>query len=360
MRTKMLILLLFSSAILCVLTVWYLSYSSNKILEYKNPFIRVFPTRPIEFKKEIDLGFNSYYFAGYDKDQIYLGNYTAPLHAIAIDTNFNNVEKISIYAENSNFEFHSIKLKVLPPHFFLMDGTVPAVYEGHINIWEAQLKLQDEPYFTIAEPMDSTTFVFRANKSQNGHNVLGSFDLSSENEFKLFEGLLEKQLGGDGIFDTDGMLMYSKALSKIVYIYSYRNQYIIAEKSGKFNFSRHTIDTTEYANLNVVQLNKEKKMATPPPLVNLKSALYKNFIFVNSAPRGKYDSLNSWKSSSTIDVYDFVKGNYLFSYYIVGINGKKLTDFLVTHTHIFVLMDSKLISYEVQGNLKIAFENSIY
>lgn len=352
MKSKVLFFYLSITTLVGIVALLVLYHISESVMQKQNPFQRSFPPHLAEYVKQADLKFNSYYFAGYNNGVLYLGNYTAPLHVIAIDSAFKNKQEINIIPEKSNFKFHSVQLRVAAPNFYLMDGTVPCVYSGKITDWKARLRLKVSPYFTFAEPMDSITFAFRANSSGSGANILGTFKLRTPPLESLSPNLLQKQTGGDGIFDTDGTLLYSKGLSRIVYIYRYRNQFVVADKSANLVYRGNTIDTVSQAQIKVAQLEGERKMSAPPLSVNTASAVCNTLLFVNSTLRGKYDNLKAWQSASTIDVYDLKKNVYLFSFYIAGIDGKKLKSLLVTPTHLYALIDTQLVSYAIKGNLK--------
>jgi len=328
-------------------------------MQRDNPFIRSFPPHIVEYEKQIDLKFNSYYFAGCENETIYLGNNTAPLHVLAIDTALNNVQEIQIQPEKSTFQFKSIQLKVSPPYFYLLDGSVPCIYGGKITDWKAELKLEGSPYFTFAESMDSLSFVFRSNSAESGENVLGILELGNPPKIKISSELLQKQIKDDGIFDTDGTLMYNDESSKIIYLYRYRNQFIVADKEMNLINRGNTIDTISQAQIKVAQLDEERKMSKPPLSVNISGVTYNNLLFVNSALRGKYDSKKAWEMSSTIDVYDLEKRIYLFSFYIAGLNGKKMTRMLIKSQKIYVIIDNQLMMYKPKGILKNALEYNI-
>jgi hypothetical protein len=200
--------------------------------------------------------------------------------------------------------------------------------------------------------MDSITFAFRANRSGSGANILGTFKLAAPSTVSLSAKLLQQQTGGDGIFDTDGALLYSRGFSSIVYVYRYRNQFVVADKNANLVYRGNTIDTVSRAQIKVAQLESERKMAAPPLSVNAASSVCNNLLFVNSTLRGKYDNLNAWQNASTIDVYNLKKNVYLFSFYIAGIDGKKLKNLLATPTHLYALIDTEVVSYEIKGNLK--------
>lgn len=359
MRLKSFTFLIILTSLLATGLVWILYISSERIMQKENPFIRSFPPHIVEYEKQIDLKYNSYYFAGNDEGTIYLGNNMAPLHALAIDTSLHHKIDIKILPEKSNFKFRNVQLRVLPPDFYLLDGSVPCIYSGKISDWNARLKLEGSPYFTSAEPMSSDSFVFRSNSIESGENILGTLKLGNSSEFKLSERLLQKQSGGDGIFDTDGTLLYTNESLKIIYLYRYRNQFIVADREMNLIYRGNTIDTVSHAQIEVTQLEDARTMSAPPLSVNISAATCHNLLFVNSSLRGRHDSKKAWEMSSTIDVYDLEKRIYLFSFYIAGVKGKKMTRMLITSEKIYVIVDNQLMMYKPKGVLKNALEYNI-
>jgi hypothetical protein len=351
MKPRTLFFLLLSAGCLCLLTLMGMYHLSERTVQRKNPFIRRFAPELVDYLKDTGLKYNSYYFAGYGEGIIYLGNHTAPLHVIAMDTSLISSKQIRISLTDT-MPFKNLQLRVTSPYFYLMDGSIPCVFSGKTADWKAMLKTKDVPYFTQVEPVDSISFAFRGNRTDTGANVLGTFKIATPPRSHLAYGLLQQQPDGDGIFDTDGLLLYNTELKRMVYTYRYRNQFVIADQSAKLVLRGNTIDTTNRAHLKVVQHGGFRKMGAPPMSVNVLSATYNNLLFVNSALRGKFDSKKAWQSASTIDVYDIQSSNYIFSFYIAGINGKKMTDFIVTQEHVFCLIGSQLVAYTINNNLK--------
>jgi uncharacterized membrane protein YphA (DoxX/SURF4 family) len=325
---------------------------SEEIMHRQNPFIRRFPHHPVVLKQTSDLKFNSYYFAGYFAGRIYLGNYSAPLHVLSLDSTLRNRQEVRIALGRTDLPFQSVKIAVRAPYFYLMDGTVPSIFRGTIKDWRANIMLKDSPYFTIAEPIDSSRFVFRANSRNNGDNILGIFSAEQPSKVHLAATLLQKQI--DGIFDTDGILHYSDELKRMVYVYSYRNQFIVADDKGKLDYRGNTIDTITQASIKVAYLKKgaERKMSAPPLTVNATSSISQQLLFVHSKVSGRYEQKKVWNQASVIDVYDLEKKEYVFSFHIYGIQDKRLSSFWVTTTHLFVLIDTSLVVYELQDILK--------
>lgn len=356
MKRRYLFLFLFVTALLAFGIIWILHITAENKIQKENPFIRSFPPHLLKPDKQIDLKFNSYYFAGEDTNTIYLGNSMAPLHALAIDTSFEKLNEIKIQPEKSNFKFRAVQLRVLPPHFFLFDGNVPCIYGGNTIEWNAKLLQKDIPYFTLAEPMDSLSFIFRTNLPVTGENILGTLQLNKPEDFNFFGNLIEKQTNGDGIFDTDGTLLFNRETERLIYIYRYRNRFLEADKSGHLISLGKTIDTVSHAHIKVARTKDGISMAAPPLPVNITAATYKQLLFINSAQRGKYENEKAWKMYSTIDVYDLKQGRYLFSFYLTGSKGKKLRKLHITSQNLYAIFDSELIKYSYQNALKKVIE----
>lgn len=326
--------------------------SSEEIMHNENPFIRRYLQHPVALTHTVDLKFNSYYFAGYDKGRIYLGNYTDPLHILSIDTTLRHQQKVKIAFDRIELPFRMVKILVRPPYFYLMDGTVPCVFRGTINNWKVNQELNNCPSFTLSEPTDSTTIAFRNNNSKNGAHVLGVFNSGILPKTNYASKLLQKQI--DGIFDTDGMLQYSNSLNKMVYVYFYRNQFIVADKTGILDYRGNTIDTITHAQIKVAYLKgkNERKMAAPPLVVNAHSTIYNNLLFIHSKVPGRYENDIVWQQASIIDVYEIEKKRYLFSFPIYQIGNQKLRSFYVSPTHLFALMDTQIVVYRMKEAIK--------
>jgi len=213
---NVLIILFFST-----LTMIGLFLLSEDIIHNKNNFTKRFPPFPAKRVNSKGLKFNSYYFAGKDKNRIYLGNHSAPALITEIDTTLQITHTFHIKIADTLFDFRNIQLRVIPPNFYLFDGTVPCIFKGSLNDTKAILQRTEIPSFTKAEVIDSSTFVIRRLNETREH-LLSTLDISIGQIKNSAPHLLQKQI--DGLFDTDGTLQYSQQQRKFVYLYYYRNQ----------------------------------------------------------------------------------------------------------------------------------------
>ena len=349
-------ILLGSGSIFSIGLIAVLFQLSENIIHHHNNFTRRFPHFPAVVDKEMNLQADSYYFAGSDIGKIYLGNYTAPLQILEIDSALKTKTIHRIKLNKMNLPFTTIQIKILAPYFYLVDGNVPCIFKGKTTDWKASYIMRGDPYFSQFAPIDSTKIAFRTILKKTKTNTLGLFDLTDTTSIKFQPKLIEKQI--DGVFDTDGQTLYDKEFEKLIYIYTYRNQYIVADKNLQVLYRGNTIDTTAHANLKVVTISNsgETKLAAPPLIVNNTSAVFKNTLFVSSNLPGKYESLLMWKKAAIVDLYNVENRSYLLSFYIYDIDGKKMRSFYIDGAKLYALIGSKIVVYKLRKSITQNFK----
>ncbi|MFB3390283.1 MauE/DoxX family redox-associated membrane protein [Flavobacterium sp. LAR06] len=355
-KTKILLIKTGLILVLSPLVVLALFLYSEHIVHNENPFIRRYPQHPVMRTYQKDLQFNSYYFAGYSKGRIYLGNYTNPLHLIAMSSNLEDQQEIKITFDSKKIPFSFVRIIVGDYYFFLIDGTVPVIFRGTTSDWIINKELKGSPYFNLAVPIDSTSFIFRSSNGENSSRIIGVYSSERVPRVSYSKEFLTKQI--DGVFDTDGMLLYEEKLKKSVYLYYYRNEFVVGDRGGKVVDRGNTIDTNTTAKIKIARLkNGDKAMSAPALMVNQHSAICYNLLFVHSQVKGQFELEKVWEQSSIIDVYDIEKRTYRMSFSVYGIHGKKLESFYVTPTHLYALIGNQLVVHELRSILKNEFRH---
>lgn len=311
-------------------TVIILFFLSEEEMHRNNGFLRRYPQHPVGDLKGIPLRYNSYYIAGFEKDRILLGNSTAPLHLLSVDTSLVKTKEIRIEIEDSkDYPFASVKVRVQPPDFYLGDGSIPIMYQGSTSNWKAKTLLREKNYFSLFEPLGNGNFAVRTNLQSNGQNVLAGITAGQKETMKIYGAALEAKV--DGIFDTDGMLLYSQDLKKVIYVYYYRNSFVVAGDNFKSFYEGKTIDTITQVPMDFAYLkgNTEKKFARQPEKVNRYAATSGNYLFVKSDRLGRYETEEMSRQASIIDVYNLSKDSYEFSFYLYHYGGEEIQSFMV-------------------------------
>lgn len=287
-------LVLVFGILLSGISIFSLFRYSEKITHYENRFIRRFPQHVAQELYKIDLKYNSYYFAGSNLGKIYLGNSTAPFKIIEIDSSTRKKKVFQITVDEQNLPFNAPQIKILENTFYLYEGSVPYIFKGTVSAWKGILQIQSGLYFSSFQPMNTNLVALRYIVPNSGENAIGTLNLLDTLSGTFNYGLLEKQF--DGVFDTDGTLLYDEITTKIIYVYFYRNEYLSISSDLKLLKKGNTIDTIRKAKIDLIQSENStrKTFAKPPLLVNKTATVSNNLLYVNSEIPGLYESDELW------------------------------------------------------------------
>ena len=201
-------------------------------------------------------------------------------------------------------------------------------------------------YFVEAIPLSPSTFAIKSYNTFNKGYELAKRTVSPPYINFNFD-LLQKQI--DGVFCVDGKIHYSKDLNKIVYLYTYRNEYIVADTNLNLLYRSHTIDTFSRARIKVANVNSDgtSMLGAPPLLVNGKSCVAGNKLYIQSPLLSRNENIADFESSSVIDVYNLDDGYYSYSFYIPMFKNDKFKDFQVNGNLIVTIFNDHLVLYEM-------------
>jgi hypothetical protein len=322
--------------------------TSGILKENVNSFLRLFPPHPILEEASYDLEVNSYYIAGTSSNHVYLGNYTAPLNLMILDGELNNRTDVQLAADGiTEQKFWSVTVLVDSPYFFIHDGAVPKICEGHVNDWTAKQMPHVSEYFLDIAPMGGGRFFIKSLSKQR-ESILGKISADSPYyEFK--DNILKKQI--DGFFCTDGTMAVNEDLGVMSYVYRYRNQFMVLDSNLTVKLNGNTIDTTSIAKISVSMKGPDSAfvLSSPPLVVNSASTIYRSKLLIKSGLRARNEQPELAHRSSVIDVYDLSSGKYIFSFVIDHFQGiEKLRGFRAQNGRIFALFDRHIQTFKLQ------------
>lgn len=339
---RILVCLVTSSFLVVVLFMF-----SMDTVHSHNSFLRIFPSHTLDEGDTIDIEANSFYIAGGTASNFYLGNFTAPLIVQILDSRLKTRNQVHLVIDEiEKYKFWALRLKVDSPFFQIADGAVPVVFGGDIKTWSGRRYMYDSAYFVDYSPINFREFAIRSLSSKTKGYVLG-IQRADTPFVNLNLKVLEKQI--DGKFCVDGMLHFDKYLNKIVYLYHYRNQFIVLDRDLNVNYKGNTIDTISHAQIQIsdISSNQNQTHSKPPLLVNRRSCVFKNYLLVNSNLMAKNELRETFDESSVIDVYDLSNRTYAFSFYIPEFKGNKMRDFQVFDGILLVLFDHYAMTYKL-------------
>lgn len=337
---------LFSSILVICLFVWS---DSEENLKYG--FSRIFPEHPNlgDPLNSLNLGYSGYYFSGIADGEIYLSYSQAPAHILKLSPDLTDTVHVALEVNLSpqkKINLESIKTFVDPPSVYFSDGTTGSVVQAFFKKDTSYHYTLEHSFFTSFIPYSDQSYFIRNYDPDIQQNVLERRNPVNTHN-RSFRYVPEKQV--DGIFCTDGMLLFSKDLSMLVYLYYYRNQFVVLDPDMQVVYEGRTIDTTSQAQIKISSSKggTQQTISEPPLVVNRKSSVSNGKLYVNSGLMSENENFTDFKKNSVIDIYDLLSRKYLFSFYIPNFQDKKLSDFEVIGELLIAQYDEHLFSYQL-------------
>jgi hypothetical protein len=293
----------------------------------------------------------SYYISGMSTNHFYLGNTLEPSQITILDYSLSNNKLLSLRTpENNNFRITSPRISIDSPYIYLADGEVPAFAYCSFTNLKLRSSIPKNAFFSSLTPISPSSSAIIIYDTAIHKKILAKE--TSEYPYIIYnKEIPEKQI--DGFFCADGKVHYDAFLSQLVYVYHYRNQYILLDSNLNIQSKCNTIDTFSIARINAkpVGNGEEYTLATPPKFSNKLSCSSSGFLFVNSEVKADNERRSDYNKNAVIDVYSLSKERYLFSFYIAKYKRKKLKDFKISRGHLIALFDAFVVSYKINHDL---------
>jgi hypothetical protein len=349
MRTKLAILLgcsIFSVALIAGLALHGWSNQRGK-----NGFSRqVLPTQLLS-AKSINLGNNSYYFAGVSFNTLYLGNYTAPLRLFKTDPELKDTQTIFLRPlKDIYMDWPSSRISVDSPDLYLMEGNTPMILLGSLQTQRLTGVFPNKLHFTKSMALSPRSFILRTYDVFAHQNILTRISLNNS----VFKGSLQslaKQV--DGFFCTDGQLLFDKARNRILYLYYYRNQVVSLDTNLLLMKPITTIDTDCFAKIVVDSVPNQKlsTLVSSGSIVNKMAAVFGSHVFVWSRVMADNEDRKQFETNTVFDSYSLVNGQYEGSFYIPPFRNLEPSDFAFVEKTILCLYQNYLVVYKTEDSL---------
>lgn len=346
----------FRFAVLCIATclvlVLILYAFADKPNDHKNGFTRRMPAVDAIWKNSLALKYPAYYIAGYDSQHIYLGNYSASLHLLAVNQNLKDTQQLTLkIAQGERYAWKLARVMVDPPAVYMAEGNTPALYRGKLDDLNMSRFLPQSCFFNVLQNISSTSFISRSiqiDSLGNKQNILAKVKTDSP-YVKLGKDIITKQV--DGIFCTDGTLDYDKQTGKLVYLYHYRNEFVTLDTNLRPIYTGHTLDTNTTAKIQVANMSTGiSKFSAPPTYVNSRARIAGNRIYILSSLLADNEDRQTRRRNEIIDVFSLDKGIYIYTLYIPLKGDERITDFIIKGELLFTLHDHTLNAYSIAIN----------
>ena len=242
----------------------------------------------------------------------------------------------------------SLLTEVDSPGIYLFEGVTPTVVQGNVN--DSLLhRIQQNFYFNLAIPLSPVSRIYRA-VDRRKQNILVK---QLGDSITRADDVLEKQV--DGIFCTEGNLHAQAKANRLIYIYAYRNQFIVMDTNLQVQYRARTIDTISHVKFKVGYIPSQRSitLSSPPLFVNKKTCVSGNYLFIHSGLRADNDENLIYDVGSPIDVYSLINGKYLCSFFLPDYQKHKIRDFRVFGNTLVALYDHYAYTYQLNIPVKL-------
>ncbi|RYG04871.1 MAG: hypothetical protein EOO02_05105 [Chitinophagaceae bacterium] len=334
----------------CIILIFSLYVFADKPNTHKNGFLRNLPENRVRPGTTLSLKYPAYYIAGSGKEKIYLGNYSASLHLLTVSNNLTDTTESTLsMPSGEQYAWKLSRLLVDSNRIILAEGTTPKLYTGNLENLSMQQFLPKSCFFTVLEDVSPVSFIARSiyvDPNGEKRNVLAK--LMADTPFvKIANTLLTKQ--ADGIFCTDGTMDYDKETGKLVYLYHYRNEFIVLDSNLNKIYSGRTIDTNSIAKIKVAETSKGvSKFSAPPAYVNSRVRVTDSKIFVLSSLIADNENQKVIEDNDIIDIYSLNDGKYLSTIYVPVEKDDRIIDFIIKDKKLYALKDKSLVQYSLE------------
>ncbi len=307
----------------CVLAVIILILLAGTHDISKQDFIRRFSQDIIQKGAEIKVEEDPY-VAGLTTQNLYIGNLKHGVSLLQVDLRNMDCERIRIQIQG--VELLHPHIRIDSPNFYVSDGHEAALYTGALENWIASRSHRHLVPFIDAQVISPNSSVLRAINNRNENAIVKISDIAPHQT--ISNNVLINQ--NDGLYSKAGALHYSRFMDKIIYVYYFRNEYILLDSMVNLYAKGKTIDSVSVAKVNVLQLADDTyTLAAPLQMVNRCSFVFRDYLFICSAIMGSNDEEQIFLSSNTIDVYHLTDLRYQMSFRVPDYEDQKLKSFFI-------------------------------
>lgn len=152
-----------------------------------------------------------------------------------------------------------------------------------------------------------------------------------------------------GLIPTDGELHFDWITGLISYHYFYKNGFLVLDSDLNKITNGKTIDTVEKGMVKVKLINDVFTLKAPPRIVNGHGFAANGKLFLNGYLKAENEDVKDFRNHTVIDVYDMLKGIYLYSFYVPVFNERKTNRFVISGDLMVCLYGDHVVIYRIKA-----------
>lgn len=343
-RTLVSLIAIFACSVIVIALLYSYSLEGRNS---KNGFLRLYPPHVVDRINRVVLPNTTSYFIGVESGKIIIGDYKNLQTVIQTDTNLSSLRAIRpAFPITDPFLISQSRIMMDSDNLYAIQQLRSIIYKTSLSSISSARMIMDSPNIssTAAVPLSSSSFILRTYYDPLKQNILTKLTLHKP-YFQFGTGILRKQV--DGIFCTDGTLLLNREFNRIMYVYTYRNQFICLDSNLKILYQARTIDTNTVAKIQVTEIKAKNQtvLSAPPLTVNRLSCVSGDQLYINSALKANNEAVPDFNRYAVIDVYDTRNGSYKFSFYVVKDHEHPISSLLASQNMLFLIQGNILFIY---------------
>jgi hypothetical protein len=213
-------------------------------------------------------------------------------------------------------------------YLFLFNQNKVLVYN---RLSKAQIIIaKPGPLFSRALPISATSIIVRQGSARFQTEELAEWRIPDSTVYLSNHWTAIRYDGG---LSSDGSLWYSELLHRVVYICSYTNEFLVMDTTLHQVQRFHTIDTVSHSHVRTTIVEGLLTNDSPAPVNNLAASVDGQGLFVASALKADNESDANFHGFQVIDQYQLPKGDYLQSFYLPEVKGKRIQEIFFSGNH---------------------------
>lgn len=209
-----------------------------------------------------------------------------------------------------------------------------------------------------------TEIFTKSTQISKGSLVVRSFTPSLQNQYfrkmNIVTGdliheakIIEDQ--NDAGLSSDGMMVYDKVSSKIIYVEYLKNELICMDTNLNVQYRSHTIDTTYSRTVKkgVELKNNGANIVSSAARVQVNKYAFINnrYLYIISGLRSDNEDLDSFMQNDQVDVYTISNGSYIGSFTLKKENSQGLRSAIINHDTLTALYPDRIVMYRLPKTL---------
>ncbi len=348
-KTIISLIALFAGSGLIVAILYLYSADARSL---KNGFLRLYPAHVFGRITQRTLPNRTSYIIGVETGKIFIGNYKDVQTVLETDTGLSFLHSIRLtFPITDPFLVSQSRVMVDSGNFYAIQQLKSVIFRIKQSNISAVEILMDSPNISSSAsvPLSASTFILRTYYDPLKQNILTKRTQGSP-FFHYRTNILEKQV--DGIFCTDGNLLVNTDSKQIIYVYTYRNQFICLDSNLNILYRARTIDTNTVAKIKVTEIKSQNQtvLSSPPFTVNRLGCVSGDQLFVNSALPANNEAVSDFKRYAVIDVYNSKNGDYEFSFYVAKDHKKPISSMALYKNEFIMIQGATLFIYTLNNS----------